>query len=66
MEQTVALNLCLDRVLTDRAIENAMVVHAAFGGSVSSESHAGLQASSESSPELAQLLVDGERERSLE
>src|SRR5207302_9993643 len=28
-----ALGVPLDRILTDRAIENAMLVHAAFGGS---------------------------------
>src|SRR5207237_7154541 len=28
-----ALGIELDRILTDRAIENAMLVHAAFGGS---------------------------------
>jgi putative YjhG/YagF family dehydratase len=33
LDRLRALNLSLDRVLTDRAIENAMVVHAAFGGS---------------------------------
>src|SRR6185503_8825749 len=28
-----AMNVSLERILTSRAIENAMVVHAAFGGS---------------------------------